>query len=285
MSLSSPMPVPTKGINDNGVTPMKVLDSQEKLLYESRPKLASTIGWKRPLVAVVATLVLLPLAIIFSGTSLVALSLLGLWAVSLAATMLPSVMRQHSKYFALTDQRLLWGTGVLKKEFYSISIRRMTGLEDINTGRVTGVTMSIPIGGRLFGYGSIQFQTSTAPKSITWNGVKHPYEARRFIEGSINRVQEAQGQEIIYKAEITRTLAKIATEQKLGFLPQQAPYQMTSPTQAVGTQAQALPSQVSQQMTLQCSKCDLSYPSGTKFCSECGGPLQTAQPRGVPLEA
>jgi len=282
MSLSSPMPVPNRGINDSGVTPMKVLDSQEKVLYESRPKLASIIGWKSSLLAVVSTLVLLPLSAILSGTTLVVLSLVVLWAFILGGTLGPSSLRRHSSYYTLTDQRILWETGVASKEYGSASIRRMTGLEDVNTGRITGVKMSVPFSGRVFGYGNIVFERSTGPP-IVWKGVKHPYQARQFIEGSINQLQEAQGQQIIFKDEVTRTLARVATEQKLGLLPKQTPYQMTSSTQAVG--AQALPPQVSQPMTLQCTKCGISYPSETKFCSQCGGPLQPIQPQGVPLEA
>jgi len=195
-------------------------------------------------------------------------------------------LRWRDTFFGLTDQRILKGSGIGGKQFESITVKRTTGLIDINTARVTGVTMNVPLAGRLFGYGSIVFQTSIHP--MEWHGVKHPFEARRYVEETLSQIQDTAGSELAYREQIARTMAKIATEQKLGFLPQQAPYQVSGTTQATSPpaipQPAALFSQPNQHLTMQCVKCGLSYAPGNKFCSQCGGPLQVA-PAQVPLEA
>ena len=281
--MAQPSTLSVHNIGDTGITPPKYLNSQEKILYESRPKWISIVGLKLLIWEFIISITLLPIAAVARGASGFVLLF---WLFVAPLPLLVRTLRWRDTFYGLTDQRILKGSGVSGKNFESITVKRTTGLMDINTARVTGVTMDVPLAGRLFGYGSIVFQTSIQP--MNWHGVKHPFEARRYVEETLSQIQDAAGSELAYREQIARTMAKIATEQKLGFLPQQAPYQVAGTTQATSPpaipQPAALFSQPNQQLTLQCVKCGLSYAPGNKFCSQCGGPLQVA-PAQVPLEA
>ena len=281
--MAPPSVLSVRNIGDTGITPPKYLNSQEKILYESRPKWISMVGLKLLIWEFIISFILLPLAAVVPVASGVVLLF---WFFVAPLPLLVRTLRWRDTFYGLTDQRILKGSGVSGKNFESITVKRTTGLMDINTARVIGVTMDVPLAGRLFGYGSIVFQTSIHP--MEWHGVKHPFEARRYVEETLSQIQDTAGSELAYREQIARTMAKIATEQKLGFLPQQAPYQVAGATQAISppaiSQPAALFSQTNQQLTLQCAKCGLSYAPGNKFCSQCGGPLQAA-PSPVPLEA
>ena len=282
--MAQPSTLSVRNIGDIGITPPKYLNSQEKILYESRPKWISIVHARLLVWVFVSSLILLPLAGIAGGAGGIVLFI---WLIlSGVPLLLYRTLKWHNAFYALTDQRILTGAGIGDKNFQSVTVKRMTGLMDVNTPRVTGVTMDVSLAGRLFGYGNIQFQTTV--QSVRWHGVKHPFEVRRYIEETLSQFQDAAGSELAYREQIARTMAKIATEQKLGFLPQQAPYQVAGTTQATSPpaipQPAALFSQPNQQLTLQCMKCGLSYAPGNKFCSQCGGPLQVA-PAQVPLEA
>ncbi len=278
-----PSTLSMSNIGDTGITPPKYLNSQEKILYESRPKWISMVGLKLLIWEFIISFILLPVAAIVPAASGFVLLF---WFFVAPLPLLVRTLRWRGIFYGLTDQRILKGSGISGKQFESITVKRTTGLMDINTARVTGVTMNVPLAGRLFGYGSIVFQTSIHP--MEWHGVKHPFEARRYVEETLGQLQEAEGSELAYREQIARTMAKIATEQKLGFLPQQAPYQVAGTTQATNPAAIPQPAavfaQTNQQLTLQCVKCGLSYALGNKFWSQCGGPLQAA-PARVPLEA
>ncbi|OLD74226.1 MAG: hypothetical protein AUI33_06405 [Ignavibacteria bacterium 13_1_40CM_2_61_4] len=264
-------------IGDRGVTPSQYLNSQEKILYESRPKLMSVIGLKLLVWLVIASIIFLPIAAIVSGGAGAVVLLI--WFVVAIVPVLVGVLRWRAIFYTLTDQRILTGRGIGGKDINSVTIQRTTGLLDVHTARVTGVIMDLPLAGRMFGYGNLVFQTTVSP--VKWLGVKHPTDVRRYVEETLNRSQEIAGQDLIARDEVARTVAGITAQQKMGFLPQQAPYQVagatTPPTTVLGQQTTGVSLPTGQQPVAYCAKCGAPYQVGTKYCPNCGTPLATAK--------
>ncbi len=269
-------------IGDRGVTPKQYLNDNERILYEARPNLIYIV--KLPLLAavVLASIVLLPTAVLVRSVASGAVSgiILMVWLFAAIAPLLVRIARWRTTFYTLTDQRILHGKGVASKDVESVTIQRATGLLDVKTARITGVSMTIPFAGRLFGYGNIDFTTTVSP--VNWQGVKHPADVRRYVEETLTQYQEAAGRQLIYSDEAIRTVAGIDVQKQMGYLPQQAPYQATGAPSAPGLppaqQATSPPISPGQQQAGNCSKCGKSYIVGTKFCSQCGSPIVEAPP-------
>ena len=247
----------------------------------------SVVSLKLLVWMVIGSIIFLPLAVVVGTVSTTGSGFILL--VWFLVTILPTVYRVlewRGRFFALTDQRILSGHGVAGRSVDAVAIRRTTGLLDVQTARVTEVEMNIPFAGRIFGYGNVQFKSSTVPIDA-WNGVKRPTEVRRFVEETLNRNQEVAGQQLAYSDSVTRTVAGIAAQQRMGFLPEQGPYPAAPATtpqpNLPKSPAASLPTQVGEQSALsQCAKCGTQYALGTKFCPECGTPV--AQPQGKTAE-
>ncbi len=203
-----------------------------------------------------------------------------IWLFAAIAPLLVRVARWRTTFYTLTDQRILHGKGIASKDVESVTIQRATGLLDVKTARITGVSMTIPFAGRLFRYGNIDFTTTVSP--VNWQGVKHPADVRRYVEETLTQNQEAAGRQLIYNDEAIRTVAGIDVQKQMGYLPRQAPYQVTAAPSAPGLPpaqpATSLPTPIGQQPAGYCSKCGASYLAGTKFCSKCGSPITGASP-------
>lgn len=216
--------------------------------------------------------------------------LLIVWFLFSVVPLLVQILRWRGMFFALTDQRILSGHGVGGKSLDAVTIRRTTGLLDVQSVRVTEVEIQIPFAGRVFGYGTIQFK-STAAQIDAWKGVKRPTEVRRFVEETMNRSQEVAGTQLAYGDAVTRTVAGINAQQKMGFLPQQAPYPASMPsgtsTAIPGVQQPSLPTPAPSQTGSSsfCVNCGTQLAAGIKFCPQCGtavSPSKEKQPEQIP---
>ena len=246
----------------------------------------SVVSFKLLIWIVIGSLIFLPIAAIAGGVSgAVSGFILLVWFL---VTILPLVVRisqWRGRFFALTDERILSGHGVAGKSVDAVTIRRTTGLLDIQTARVTEVEMSIPFAGRIFGYGNIHFISSTIPID-PWNGIKRPTEVRRFVEETLGRNQEVAGQQLAYGDAATRAVAGIAAQQRMGFLPQQAPYPAvtaaTPQSNLPKSPAASLPTPQAEQTAVgYCAKCGTRYALGTKFCPECGTPVSASRDKAA----
>ena len=264
-------------LSEQGTTPRQYLNSQEKVLYESRPSFTSVVSIKLLAWLVIGSLIFLPLSVIARGAGGFVLLL---WFLVTILPVLVAVLRWRGMFFTLTDQRIMSGHGVSGKTVDAVTIRRTTGLLDVQTARVTEVIMDIPMAGRIFGYGNIHFQTNVAP--ILWHGVKHVTDVRRFVDETLAQNQEVAGQELAYKDQVTRTVAGITAQQRMGFMPQKAPYQASAmPAGSVPTidQPASLPdTPVSEGPGMKyCVNCGTRVTAGTKFCPECGTAISQPQ--------
>jgi hypothetical protein len=278
---------PVTVLGEPGVTPKQYLNNQETILYESRPTLMSVVTLKLVVWLVIASLIFFPLTVAFRPAAGV---FLGIWFFLAILPVLVQVLRWRGMFFALTDQRIISGHGIVGKSVDAVTIRRTTGLLDVQSVRITEVEMKIPIAGRIFGYGTITFLSTTA-KIDPWIGVKRPTEVRRFVEETMSRNQEVAGQQLAYGDAVTRTVAGITAQQKMGFLPQQSPYAATGQagpsTNLTGAQAQpSLPSPQPQASASSfCVNCGTRLVAGTKFCPECGTAVSQGkekQPEQIP---
>jgi hypothetical protein len=261
-----------------GVTPKQYLNSQETILYESRPSLMSVVSLKLLVWVVIGSIIFLPIAAVVGAVSATASGfVLLVWFLVTIFPIFYRVLKWRGLFFALTDQRILSGHGVAGRSVDAVAIRRTTGLLDVQTARVTEVEMNIPFAGRIFGYGNIHFMSNTIPID-PWNGVKRPTEVRRFVEETLTRNQEVAGQQLAYSDSVTRTVAGIAAQQRMGFLPEQAPYPVATTTtpqpNLPKSPAAGLPAPVGEPSAVgYCAKCSTRYALGTKFCPECGTPV------------
>jgi zinc-ribbon domain len=235
---------------------------------------------------VIGSIILLPVATIAARVSVPGSGIvLLIWFLVTIVPLLGRVAQWRGRFFALTDQRILSGHGVAGKSVDAVTIRRTTGLLDVQTARVTEVEMNIPFAGRIFGYGNIHFISSTIPID-PWNGIKRPTEVRRFVEETLGRNQEVAGQQLAYGDAATRAVAGIAAQQRMGFLPQQAPYPAvtaaTPQSNLPKSQAASLPTPPAEQTPVgYCAKCGTRYALGTKFCPECGTPVSASRDKAA----
>jgi zinc-ribbon domain len=279
---------PVTVLGEPGVTPKQYLNSQETILYESRPSMMSVVTLKLVAWVVIASAIFFTISAIAPPA---AGPLLVVWFLLTILPLLVQVLRWRGMFFALTDQRILSGHGVAGKSVDAVTIRRTTGLLDVQTVRVTEVEMKIPFAGRIFGYGTVTF-LSTAAKIDPWFGVKRPTEVRRFVEETMSRNQEVAGQQLAYGDSVTRTVAGVTAQQRMGFLPQQAPYPASMPsgtsTSVPGIQQPSLPTPSAQTQTAPagfCVNCGAQLAAGTKFCPQCGTAVSQTkekQPEQIP---
>jgi zinc-ribbon domain len=280
---------PVTIIGEPGVTPKQYLNSQETILYESRPSLMAVVSLKLIVWIVLGSAIFFTLAGFAPPT---AAPLLLVWFLITVVPLLVRVLQWRGKFFALTDQRIMSGHGLGGKNVDAVTIRRTTGLLDVQSVRVNEVEMVIPLAGRIFGYGNIWFKSGTVGID-PWFGVKGPTEVRRFVEETLNRNQEVAGQQLAYGDSVTRTVAGITAQQRMGFLPQQSPYPASMPAgsstsvsnvqQPPSLPTPPTPAQVPSSSF--CVNCGTRLTAGTKFCPECGTAVSQTrekQPEQIP---
>lgn len=181
--------VGTSTVHVARLVPSEHLRADETIKVEEKPHILafirlSLIIWFIFWTIVVIALLTVPLGGIF-------------FFVWLLLALLPVLMRYRRwriTYYALSDQRIIIGgpgKTFLSKSLVDYNIQRQMGLTDVNMTRVTGVVMEQPLGGRIFNFGTVIFNT-VPTGAIKWYGVKEPARIRKLVEDIVKSVQSGE---------------------------------------------------------------------------------------------
>ena len=93
--------------------------------------------------------------------------------------MLIRFLRWRYTAYTITNRRILRQTGIIGKSYVDCSL-----------GKVQTLYLSIPTLGRLLDFGTIRIATAgTDSTEIQWEGVRHPREAHRILNETIERYE------------------------------------------------------------------------------------------------
>lgn len=248
--------------------PAEYIKPEESVIFDTRPHLLSILKLRYLIWLGIATIIVLVPGIILS----IDLSSVKPFIIFTVIWFLISVLPVISLYFrwkhtfyALTDQRLVKGSGVLSRQYSDVVIGRSYGLTDIQTTRIVGVIFEQRFLERLFHFGRIIFRTQPQG-DIVWTGIIDPINVRNKIEEIVKQLQtsshfQQQTQNTIQSA-ITNAIGQKIVEQQRAAIEQAASVLGLGP---VMPQA-GLPTTI-------CPKCGAQIQPGIKFCQRCGNRL------------
>lgn len=251
-------------------TPRQHLNSQETVLFDTRPHFIAIVGLSRVIWFFIGSL-LVPL--IAAGIAAGAGGapfwyVLFSWFLLVLLPLLIRVLRWRNVFYSLTDQRIMHGHGVINKSFNAQQLARIGGLLDVSTYRITGVTFGQKLSGRMFNFGNIIFQTNH--RDIRWLGIKDPLNVRRLIEEKVATFQDLGANQATYNEAIIKKVAEVRTEESFG---------LVSPKHDVSIQDKVGGASLLQTPSAfrYCSNCGRQNPAEAAYCSQCGkqagGPL------------
>ena len=170
------------------LVPSEHLRADETIKVEEKPHLLafirlSLIIWFIFWTIVMIALMTIPLGGIFFF----------IWLLLALLPVLIRYRRWRITYYALSDQRIIIGgpgKTFLSKSLVDYNIQRQMGLTDVNMTRVTGVVMEQPLGGRIFNFGTVIFNT-VPTGAIKWYGVKEPARIRKLVEDIVKMFKVA----------------------------------------------------------------------------------------------
>src|SRR5437870_5991111 len=99
--MAQPSTLSVHNIGDTGITPPKYLNSQERILYESRPKWISKVGLKLLIWGFIISIILLPVAAVVPAASGVVLLF---WSLLAPLPLLIKTLSWRDTFYGLTDQ-------------------------------------------------------------------------------------------------------------------------------------------------------------------------------------
>ncbi len=186
---------------------------------------------------VISSYFLLALAAMFPS---VAAAFFLIWFLISFLPLLLRIMNWRNTFYALTDQRMLMGSGAFSRKVIAVTYERAGGMIDYATYRITGTYVSQGYLGRMSDYGTVVFITNRG--NVFWKCVRHPLDLRKFIEETVKRAQyEEHVKNVAVDAAVNRA-AQISVDQQYGILPKTG---AQTRIQIPPIEAQPLPSQAS----------------------------------------
>ncbi len=231
-----------------------LLNTNELVLIEERPAFLAIFGLGSIIWAILGTIILFSLATVpfLGGFAFF------LWFLLVVLPILIGVLRWRRMFYALSNQRLMQGSGLIGSRFLAFDLTRTGGMIDVSTYRITGVAFEQGFLGRIAGFGDVVFNTNRG--NIPWKGIKDPLNVRRNVEEKVSAIQTGQYQDVTFADEIIKRTAQIRTDQSFGYLPQKEP----------STKMPGPASQGSLPQSIFCSACGAQNSLESAFCSRCG---------------
>jgi hypothetical protein len=243
--------------NESG--PRQHLNSQETVLFNTRPHFIAFVRLRRVIWFFIGSL-LVPL--IAAGAGVAPFSyVLFYWFLLVLLPLLIRVLKWRNVFYSLTDQRMMYGQGIINRSFNAQKLARIGGLLDVSTYRITGVTFGQGLSGRIFNFGNVIFNTNHG--DINWLGIKDPLNVRRLIEEKVATFQDLGANQATYNEAIIKKVAEIRTEASFGLV---SPKHDVSIQDKVG--GWSLPQTLS--AFRNCSDCGRQNPAEAAYCSQCG---------------
>ena len=248
-------------------TPRQHLNSQETILFDTRPHFIAVVGFKVVIWFFIGSLLVLLIAAgraAGAGGGASFWYVLFYWFLLVLLPLLIRVLKWRNVFYSLSDQRMMNGHGVINKSFNAHQLTRIGGLLDVSTYRITGVAFSQGLSGRMFNFGNINFRTNHG--NISWLGIKDPLNVRRLIEEKVARFQDLGANQATHNEAIIKKVAELRTEESLGLV---GPGHDVSIQNKVG--GWSLPQTPS--AFRNCSNCGRQNPAEAAYCSQCGKQL------------
>jgi hypothetical protein len=259
-------------------TPREHLNSQETVLFDTRPHFLAAVGLGRVIWLFIGSL-LVPAFAAGVAEGLRANSMFWYvfapWFVLVLLPFLIPVLQWRHEFYCLSDQRMMHGQGVIKRSFNAKQLTRIGGMLDVSTYRITGVNFSQGLLGRIFRFGDLSFQTNHG--NILWHGIKDPLNVRRLIEEKIATFQDVGADKATYNEAVIRKVAEIETEASFGLVAPRR--QVAIQDTAGGASLPRGPSAVRY-----CSKCGGQQPGEAAYCSRCGSQLGSVSTIANPID-
>jgi hypothetical protein len=247
-------------------TPRQLLNSQETVLFDTRPHiLAHGLGvflWfliGSLLVPAIAAGVAEGLGAAPFWYALIS------WFLLVLLPLLVRVLRWRSEFYSLSEQRIMHGHGAINRSFEALQLTRIGGLLDVSTYRITGVTFNQRLTGRMFNFGNLIFQTNRG--DILWLGIRDPLNVRRLIEENVARFQDLRANQATYQNATIKKLAEVRVEESFGLV---APKHQVSIQGKLGETS--LPQTAS--ASRNCPQCGAQDLGEAPFCPQCGKQLR-----------
>lgn len=200
-------------------TPGRLLNSEETVLFDTRPHFLAVVGPGSIAWFCFGSL-LVPAFAAGVAEGLGAKSVLWYapapWFLLVFLPLLVRVLQWHSEFYSLSDQRIIHGHGVINKSFDAKQLTRIGGMLDVSTYRITGVAFSQGLLGRVLKFGNLNFQTNHG--NIFWIGIKDPFNVRRLIEEKIAAFQDLGANQLTYNEAVIKKVAEIRTEESFGLI-------------------------------------------------------------------
>jgi hypothetical protein len=248
-------------------TPRAHLNSQETVLFDTRPHFVAVVGVGTIIWFLFGSL-LVPTVGAGVEEGLRATSnfwfIFVPWFLMVCLPLLTGALAWWHEFYSLSDQRIMHGHGFINRSFDAKQLTRIGGMLDVSTYRITGVTFSQRLMGRLLNFGDLDFQTNHG--RISWHGIKDPLNVRRLIEEKIATFQDAGANQVTYNEAVIKKVAEIKTEASFGLI---APIRQSF-IQGMegGASLPAGPSAVRY-----CSNCGGQQNGEAAYCSRCGSRL------------
>jgi hypothetical protein len=250
-------------------TPPQHLNSQETVLFDTRPHFFAVVGLGRIIWFFIGSVLVPAIAAgVAEGVGEAGATLwyvLFSWLLLIFLPLLMRVLEWRNEFYSLTDQRIMHGHGVISRSFNAKQLTRIGGMLDVSTYRITGVTFSQGLSGRIFNFGNLIFQTNHG--NILWLGIKDPLNVRRLIEEKIATFQDVGANQATYNEAVIRKVAEVRTEQSFGLI---------DPKHHVSIQDKVGGASLRQTASAvrYCSNCGGPDPGGAAYCSQCGNQLR-----------
>ncbi|HVC47049.1 MAG TPA: PH domain-containing protein [Terracidiphilus sp.] len=199
-------------------TPRQYLNSQETVLFDTRPHFIAFVGLGRVIWFFIGS-VLVPVIAAGFAKGLRAAPfwyVLLSWFLLVLLPLLIPVLKWRNRFYSLTDQRIMHGYGFISRSFNAKQLKRIGGLLDTSTYRITGVTFGQGLLGRVVNFGDINFGTNH--ENIYWRGIKDPLNVRRLIEEKVATFQDLGANQVTYNEAVIKKVAEIKTEESFGLV-------------------------------------------------------------------
>jgi membrane protein YdbS with pleckstrin-like domain len=226
-----------------GAFPREYIAAGETVIYETRPSLVPFI--LGGIYYLIFGLIVFSLSAPFLLVGAFYFFWLFLWVILPIISILIGYLRWTHTAFAITDKRTMRSSGVLSR-----------ATNDCAHNKVQNVTLRQGVFDRLFGYGSIIFQTAGVTATteqavlrgggVFWLGVKDPVNTRRFVQEAAEYLSRQQ--KISEFQDMARVLQASGTSMTPGAMPAGMPM-------GAGTR---------------CPKCGTQVAPGVRFCPNCG---------------
>jgi len=250
-------------------TPPQHLNSQETVLFDTRPHFFAVVGLGRIIWFFIGSVLVPAIAAgvaegVGEGRATLWYVLFS-WLLLIFLPLLMRVLEWRSEFYSLTDQRIMHGHGVTSKSFNAKQLTRIGGMLDVSTYRITGVTFSQGLSGRIFNFGDLIFQTNHG--NILWLGIKDPLNVRRLIEEKIATFQDVGANQATYNEAVIRKVAEVRTEQSFGLI---------DPKHHVSIQDKVGGASLRQTASAvrYCSNCGRQDSGEAAYCPQCGNQLR-----------